>query len=158
MNKIYFLFNKKTEEFVTWTIDARAINPGLMFKTIELPADVDYANIGWEGNFSTGHFIMHEKPTIVREYELLEKLYDRFFRKYSFEKMTMLFMLQIERMIHDKVLTENNMEPDFHQMTKFFKTLFIKYLEETEEFKKSKYHEYKSKEDLQLSFEKEFKN
>ena len=87
---LYFLFNKQTSAFVGFSADNKILDGNLLWKKIEIEDGTNLTDITWTGDYHTGKFVRKtELPAEVSEYQIKEKFYDRFFRRYSFEKFSL---------------------------------------------------------------------
>ncbi len=153
---VYFLFNKKTQAFIGFTLDPKTLTGEVLWRRIEINKDENLANLTWEGNFSTGKFIRTtDKEAIVSEIDLEEKFYNRFFRLYNIEKLITIVLLQISKNIDPQ--DEDKLDPEFNKMLKFFIKNHNKFLEEIEYFQNSPKHKYQSKEDMRSTLNQQFK-
>lgn len=154
---IYVLFNKSSGKYIGFTLDSNTINDSLLYRRVEVHEHVNIADIKWVGDYDTGKLVkMTDLPAEVSEYDLEEKLYDRFFRKYSFEDVTRLLMLQFVKLLDGNILKPDDLEPDFNDMVQFFKKLFVRHLKEIESFESSKKHVFVTKNQIHEKFNESF--
>lgn len=151
--EVYFLFNKTTHEFIGFTLDPRTLSGDILYIRKTIDPEESLLGISWEGDYKTGKMIrISEAAAIVTEYDLIDKLYDRFFRKYSIEDVIKNILL---------IYLDENIESfpkESKDMISFFKKVYDKHIEEIKFFKESKDHNYKSTNSLEKTAFKQFTN
>lgn len=154
---IYFLFNKVNGSFVGFSTDSKILNGSLLWKRLELEDNTNLMDITWEGNYETGRMVRKtEMPAEVSEHELKEKFYDRFFRRYPFEKFVEILLLQTQKDIDSNKIDKSSLEPDFLDMMNFFVKNYERLIEEIDFFKNSQKHSYISEKDCETRLKKQF--
>lgn len=152
MIDIYFLFNKKTQEWIGMSLDPQTISGNVLWRRQQISDKESLTNIKWSGDFSNGKMVRNtEMDAVVTEVDLEDKFYSRFYRKYNIEKFLTILMLQL-----DKEIDEDNMTEEFKTMKNFFHKSYDKLQEEIEYFKSSEKHEYVSKNDLESRINRQF--
>lgn len=154
---IYFLFNKVNGSFIGFSTDPKILTGSNLWKRIELEDNVNLMDITWEGTYENGRMVRKtEMPAEVSEHELKEKFYDRFFRKYPFEKFVEIMLLQIQRDIDSNKIKKEDLEPDFSDMMSFFVKNYTRFIEEIDFFKNSEKHSYMSEKDCEERLKTQF--
>lgn len=152
---IYFLFNKETQENIGFSMDPKSITGGILWRKVKLPESENLRNIKWEGNYGSGKFVrVSDTNAVVTEYDVMEKFYDRLFRKFSIEEMVRIMMAQFIYM----EIPEEKKTSEFKQLLTFFSKNVSKLNAEIQHFKDSPDHDFESKEQIARKIDRQFKS
>lgn len=152
--QVYFLFNKITKEFIGFTFDPDSISPNILYRVVTISSDENIRDITWEGDYDTGKMVRSgDSAYTVTEFDLENKFYERFFRKYHLEGA---FMTLLDHFTFGEESSEEDKQ-DFKNLIEFHRKNKNKLKEEIEFFKNSEKHKYVSKEEAAKTSERQFR-
>lgn len=156
---IIVIFNQKTKAFVGFSTSPQIkSSPNILWKEVELMRGTNLAQWHWVGDYDNGELVMKaEKEYEVTDAFLMDKMQQKFFRKYPVDTCVMFMLTQFHIMNKQGKLTDFNMHPDFKKMLDFLEKLLHRYVEEVKHFQESPLHKFKTQEDLDREMEERFK-
>jgi|TARA_R110000787_G_scaffold336_4_gene1192 hypothetical protein len=155
MMDIYFLFNRETQENIGFSMDPKLITGDILWRKVKVPQTENLMNIKWEGNYSTGkHVKISDSNATVTEYDLLNKFYDRLFRKHGVEDLMRIILNQFIFMD----IPQEKQTTEFKNLLTFFGKNKDKLQAEIEYFDKSDEHDYESKDQISDKIGRQFKS
>ena len=148
---IYFLFNDITQEYIGMTFDASTIRGKILWRRRQIEEGTSLHDVTWSGNYTDGEMSrISDGNAIVTEAEVIDKYYNRLFRKYKLETI-------LELLIEQSIKNNDKSDESFNQFVSFYIRNKKRLEDEIEHFKNSEKHEYRSNNDVATIINNQFK-